>query len=169
MTTQLLIRAVEPSDATALQALFGHTEAYSQTLHLPYTDQTEWQRRTASQAGVHKLVAVLDGEVVGLVALMLEANVRRRHVASIGLGVHPQFSGRGIGRQLMSAVIDLADRWVNVQRLELTVFVDNVAAISLYEQCGFVIEGTARGYAFRGGAYQDVYHMARYNRLDNVL
>jgi putative acetyltransferase len=39
--------------------------------------------------------------------------------------------------------------------------VDSVAAIHLYEKCGFVIEGTARAFALRGGEYVDAHTMAR--------
>jgi putative acetyltransferase len=58
-------------------------------------------------------------------------------------------------------MVDLADNWLNVRRIELTVFTDNAAAIHLYEKHGFVIEGTNRQYAFRDGQYADVYTMAR--------
>lgn len=159
---QLVIRAVEPGDAVALKQLFAHPEVYRETLQLPYLTHAEWLHRTQSPPqGSHKLVAVLDGQVVGQIGLAVEANARRRHVANVGLGVHPQFSGQGVGSRLLGAVIELCEGWLNVQRIELTVYTDNVAAIALYEKFDFVIEGTSRGYAFRDGVYQDVYQMAR--------
>ena len=72
-----------------------------------------------------------------------------------------EFIGRGIGTALLGALIDAADKWLNLRRLELTVYVDNVAAIGLYEKFGFVIEGTRRQDAFRDGAFVDAYGMAR--------
>ncbi len=69
--------------------------------------------------------------------------------------------GRGIGSRLLAAAIDLAENWLNVTRIELTVFVDNRAAIALYEKHGFRIEGESAEYALRDGAYAAVYHMAR--------
>jgi putative acetyltransferase len=68
---------------------------------------------------------------------------------------------RGVATALMQAAIDLADRWLNYRRLELTVYTDNIAALQLYRKFGFVIEGTCRAYAFRDGAYVDAYMMAR--------
>jgi len=35
--------------------------------------------------------------------------------------------------------------------------------LHLYRKYGFVIEGTARAYAFRNGRYVDAYAMARIN------
>jgi putative acetyltransferase len=61
----------------------------------------------------------------------------------------------------MKALIDLADNWLNLERLELTAYTDNEPALRLYKKLGFEIEGTHRKYAFRDGAYVDSYCMAR--------
>lgn len=61
----------------------------------------------------------------------------------------------------MRAGVDLADNWLNLKRLQLTVYTDNEAAIRLYKKFGFAVEGTAKAYAFRDGAYVDSYFMAR--------
>jgi putative acetyltransferase len=61
----------------------------------------------------------------------------------------------------MKAAIELADKWLNLSRLELTVYTDNEPALRLYKKLGFEIEGTHRKYAFRDGAYVDAHAMAR--------
>jgi putative acetyltransferase len=61
----------------------------------------------------------------------------------------------------MHAGIDLADKWLNLTRLELEVYTDNEAAIQLYKRFGFELEGTLRQDAFRDGQYVDSYKMAR--------
>ena len=53
------------------------------------------------------------------------------------------------------------EKWLNLARIELTVFTDNEAAIALYRKFGFEIEGTLRKYAFRDGEFVDAYAMAR--------
>ena len=69
----------------------------------------------------------------------------------------------------MQAAVDLADRWLNLTRLELEVQVDNEGGIRLYKKFGFEIEGTLREYTFRDGAFVDVYIMARLkNRRSTV-
>jgi putative acetyltransferase len=61
----------------------------------------------------------------------------------------------------MAAMIDLADNWLGIRRLELTVYADNTAAVHLYEKFGFRIEGTLSQFARRAGTLVDAYSMAR--------
>ena len=77
------------------------------------------------------------------------------------MAVRDDWQGKGVGTALMQAALDLADRWLNLTRVELTVDVDNAAGIALYERFGFEIEGTHRSFAFRDGEYVDSYSMAR--------
>ena len=61
----------------------------------------------------------------------------------------------------MNALVDLADNWIGLRRIELTVNADNYGAIHLYERFGFEIEGTKRGDILRDGALVDCLMMAR--------
>lgn len=65
-------------------------------------------------------------------ALHLEANRRRRHAGYIGMAVHDAWRGKGVGSRLLESAIELADNWLDLLRLELTVFKDNESALSLY-------------------------------------
>lgn len=58
-------------------------------------------------------------------------------------------------------MIDLADNWLNLYRLEMTVYTDNDKAIKLYQKFGFNIEGEAVNFAFRNGQFVNAYYMAR--------
>ena len=77
------------------------------------------------------------------------------------MAVHDDYHNQGIGSKMMKAILDLADNWLNLKRLELEVYIDNTGAIHLYEKYGFVIEGTLRKFAFRDGDYVDAYVMGR--------
>lgn len=107
-------------------------------------------------------MASVDGDVVGSPSLRTFPNrPRRRHVGQIGMAVRDDWHGKGVGTALLETAIDLAENWLNLARLELTVFTDNAAAIHLYKTWGFAIEGTLACYAFRGGQYVDCFMMAR--------
>ena len=156
------VRAREPRDAEALTAIAACPGVIAGTLHLPFRSVEVRRERLARQDPlVHGLVAELDGQVVGWLTLHAEDNPRRRHAGVIGMGVHDDYQGQGVGSALLAAALDLADNWLGLERLELTVFVDNAPAIALYKKFGFQVEGTARRFAWRNGAYADAYRMAR--------
>jgi putative acetyltransferase len=77
------------------------------------------------------------------------------------LAVKKCWQGKGIGSLLMNGLLDWADNWIGLTRIELTVYTDNLRAIALYEKSGFIREGTHRAYALRGGRYVDAHAMAR--------
>lgn len=77
------------------------------------------------------------------------------------MAVHDDWQGQGLGYALLSEALQLADKWMDLRRVELEVYVDNERGVKLYERCGFVIEGTFKKYAYRDGQYVDVYAMAR--------
>ena len=87
--------------------------------------------------------------------------------AELGMAVRDDQQGKGVGSALMQAVLDLADNWLNLIRIELHVYTDNTAGVALYEKFGFQIEGTHYLYAFRNGEYTDAYSMARITKRDS--
>jgi putative acetyltransferase len=109
---------------------------------------------------LRRLVAVIDGKVIGALGLERFEN-RRSHAGQFGMAVHDAFAGRGAGSALLAAAIDLADNWLNLRRLELTAYADNARAIALYQRFGFEREGLHRDHAWRNGAYVDALAMAR--------
>ena len=74
-------------------------------------------------------------------------------------------SGRVSAPRSLEALIELADNWLDLRRLELTVFADNAPAITLYERFGFAREGLHRAHAFREGTYADALAMGRLRGL----
>jgi len=74
--------------------------------------------------------------------------------------LHPDYWGHGIGSMLMKSVTDLADKWLNMIRIELDVNIDNPAGIRLYIKSGFVIEGTKRFHGYGDGRWADCHFMA---------
>ena len=76
-------------------------------------------------------MACVEGKVVGHLGLETHPNRwRRRHVGYIGMAVRDDWQGRGVGTALMEAALDLADKWLNLKRIELQVYTDNVADTS---------------------------------------
>ena len=115
----------------------------------------------------HMLVAEVEEDgnkrVVGVASLSVNKSNRVRHSGSIGLMVAKEYHSMGIGKALMKDLIDIADNWLMLIRIELGAFTDNEKAINLYKSLGFEIEGTKKYAIIRNGKYEDEYLMARYN------
>lgn len=161
LNRQLLIRASRPGDEEQMAAMLNQPGVRRGTLRLPHTRPEEvrtWLEKPSD--GGLQLVAERDGVIVGAAGLHRQAG-RRHHAAMLGMSVHDAYQRQGIGKALLLALIDAADNWLNISRIELTVFTDNAGAIALYEATGFVTEGVHKAYAFRDGAFADVLAMAR--------
>ena len=160
----ITIRRAGPEDAAALRDLHAMPHAQAGTLQLPFPSLQQWEQKLTPRDGIYSLLAECEGEVAGALVLMVEPAPRRRHVASIGMAVHDDWDGRVVGTALMQAALDLADNWLGLTRVELTVWADNQAALALYRKAGFVEEGVARDYGLRHGVLVDALYMARVRR-----
>lgn len=159
--SEILIRAAEPEDMADLTEAWNQPLAVRGTLQVPFTSVDARRRRFEAHSSSTRLVAVIDGKAIGMIFLGVEESRRRAHCGSIGMAVHDAYAGRGAGSALMAAVVDQADKWLNLRRLELNVYADNARAIALYERFGFEREGLFRAYAWRDGEYVDSIAMAR--------
>lgn len=158
------IRRAELSDVEGLHRIYSGPNVIRGTLQLPFPSIERWRKRLAEPPeGSFNLLACVDNEVVGQLGLFtLPNNPRRRHVGQIGMAVRDDWQGKGVGTALMQAAVDLADKWLNLLRLELEVYTDNEPAIRLYKKFGFIVEGTQHQFAYRDGQFVDVYVMARF-------
>jgi putative acetyltransferase len=156
-------RRAESSDYEAVQQIFSGPKAIWGTLQSPFPSVEQWRKRLAEPPdGLVSLVACVESEVVGQLSLQtFPTRPRRRHVGHIGMAVRDDWRGKGAGTALMQAAVDLADKWLNLTRLELEVYTDNEPAMRLYEKFGFTIEGTLAQHSFRDGRYVDSHLMAR--------
>ena len=158
-----LVRALTDQDHQAIHEILTSQTVIEGTIRVPHGALHETVARLGPRAGTYHLVADLGGQVVGLLELSTSpTEPRHRHVGEVNLvAVHPNWTGRGAGRALLEAALDLADNWLNLRRLSLVVFADNPVALELYRRLGFVVEGTMAEYGFKRGRYIDAHLMAR--------
>ncbi|WP_418346687.1 GNAT family N-acetyltransferase [Shewanella psychrophila] len=155
------IRHSDIDDIIAIKNIYSQPSCYSGTLQHPFPSLQRWQKRLSDlPENFHSLVAIIDGVVAGQIGMEVMSNPRRKHVANIGMAVDEKYQGLGVGEALVKAMVELAHNWLAIRRIELEVYTDNHAAIALYKRNGFIIEGEARDYAFRGGEYVDAFIMA---------
>ncbi|MBI5879650.1 MAG: GNAT family N-acetyltransferase [Chloroflexi bacterium] len=167
---QVTIRRAVGSDIDAIASIFDGPKAVSGTLQLPYPHPERYKGPVVDNDPNNIiLVACAGDEVVGHLGIHLAPNPRRKHTCELGMAVRDDWQGMGVGTALMQAAVDMCDRWLNISRIELAVYVDNVPARRLYEKFGFVSEGVHKMHAFRDGVYVDTMSMARLRKPVNGL
>jgi len=159
----ITIRAAEPEDAARISAHLGEVGVFEGLLQVPdaaVASRFEFLQKV--EPYTCRLVAMAGDEVVGAAGLhVMGTTLRRMHVRALGLSVSPQWQGRGVGRRLLARLLDWADNWAGVLRVELYVHADNDRAIALYRSMGFVEEGRHKAFGLRNGQYIDTLSMAR--------
>jgi putative acetyltransferase len=157
----VVIRPIRSDDIKDLHDMALQPKVLDGTLVLPSARLSDTQKRFESLGpDDHQMVAEVNGRAIGKGNLKVMPG-KLRHIGAIGLSVHDEYQGQGVGRALMTALLDLADNYLGLVRVELEVFVDNAPAIHLYESLGFVIEGRKRKGTFRRGEYLDTLIMGR--------
>ena len=136
-----------------LTALYNDPAVARQVLQMPYQSVEQRRKRLHDSADDDRLlilVALHQGDVIGSASLEQHPRIRRSHS----------------GSRLLGELLDIADNWMNLRRVELTVYTDNAPALALYRKFGFETEGEMRDYAVRDGRFVDVYSMARLRRVE---
>lgn len=166
---EFLIRPINIGDGKGVNELRRMPGVFENILGIPSERIKRNEDFIANlDSNSHQFVAVAKDQlgeeiIIGSVALNVCPNHRLRHSASIGIMVHKDYQGKGVGKALMKAVIDVADNWLMLVRVELGAFEDNERAICLYEKFGFKKEGVKRMAAIRSGKYVNEVIMARIN------
>ncbi|WP_280155688.1 N-acetyltransferase [Piscinibacter sp. XHJ-5] len=165
MHAEPLIRALEAADLAAYKALRDemlelHPEAF--TSDAP----TERARSAAAylprlgldraDGGQFTLGAWHGDTLVGALTCECDKRIKVRHIGHVvGMMVHPQARGRGIGSALLAACIARARSSSGMEMLTLTVTSSNRPAVALYEGAGFRRYGRLEHAIKLGDTYHD--------------
>jgi len=84
-----------------------------------------------------------DGEIIATYRLIPKTDRQQHTVYLGGFTIKNGWQGKGVGSKILSAIKDECQK-NNKIRIELTVDVENIAALNLYKKLGFQIEGTVR-------------------------
>jgi RimJ/RimL family protein N-acetyltransferase len=154
----LRIRPASPRDARSFLDAYRSVAAekrFIQTEAVPHNHRHYRKRfrRPWDENAAH-LLALEGGRVVGSISIRRDDHPATSHVATLGMFVVSSHRRRGIG----SALLGEAVRWARsygVERIELTVYPHNDAAIALYQRFGFLEEGRLIRHAKKSYGYED--------------
>lgn len=87
------------------------------------------------------IVAEENNEIIGHAFLEQMGLQAVAHIMRLTIAVHEGHQGQGVGRLLMTELIDWAKSTPSVEKIELHVRATNLRAIALYKKLGFEEEG----------------------------
>lgn len=115
-----------------------------------FLEQMEKEERALMLGGF------LDGELAVVASVLpISSRDKLRHRGGLGMCVKKKYWGLGIGRMLLTTLMEEAKQ-AGFEQIELEVISENERAVRLYESCGFERYGVRhKGIKLRGGGYFD--------------
>lgn len=157
------VRAMEASDWSIAAEIYaagiagGHA-----TLE---TEVPTWAQWDGQHVAGHRLVAVVDGAVVGWVACTrVSDRCAQAGVLEVSVYVSPQARGRGVGSTLLRAVVDSTER-AGVWTLQAGVLPENAGSLALLARHDFRVVGTRERFGRLGDTWRDVVLLERRSRV----
>ena len=118
----------------------------------------EWQKKLENM-----YFAEVDGKWVGVIGAYQDERSKLNHIVKIvSFYVSPKHRGRGIGKALLSKVIEKSKEIEGVKKLELGVITTQESAYQLYLSFGFRKVGEQKYSVKVGDKYFDEYLMELY-------
>jgi phosphinothricin acetyltransferase len=159
------LRPARDSDIPSITAIYSHYVLNTTTtFEMDAPDESEMARRYKEvlKAGLPYLVAESDGQVVGY-AYAVPYRPRRAYRFTIeeSIYLHPQHLRKGLGRLLMSALIEQCEALNYRQMLAVIGGSDNAASISLHTAMGFRHVGLLPSVGHKFGKWADSVIMQR--------
>jgi len=154
----IAVRPVQESDLNSLRDTINSICAekwYVASVEGFTIDQSRTFLKRILDNSLPQVVAVDRDRVVGWCDILPSTSIGFTHVGHLGMGVHQDYRGHGIGRRLLGECLSLAKDY-GLEKVELEVFSDNRTAISLYESHGFEPEGQKLNARKIEGKYQHI-------------
>jgi phosphinothricin acetyltransferase len=154
-----VLRHADPArDARACLAIYAPhvTDAATSFEDVPPTEEQFAERIERTARDYPWIVLERDGRIAGFAyATQHRTRAAYRWAADCAIYVDPEFRGRGAGRRLYGALLELLRR----QGLHVAVAgitVPNDASVGLHRAVGFELVGTYAAIGWKAGAWRDV-------------
>jgi L-amino acid N-acyltransferase YncA len=159
------VRDAVTGDMMAIQAIYAYhvlNGSASFEEAPPSADEMAGRRDAVLKAGLPYLVAELQGRVVGYAyATAYRPRPAYRYTIEDSIYVEHGLNRHGIGRALLTELIDRCERGPWRQMLAVIGNSGNEGSIALHESLGFRAVGTLRSVGFKFGEWVDTVLMQR--------
>jgi RimJ/RimL family protein N-acetyltransferase len=149
--TSFTVRVGEQADATQLIENGKHFVENGDgqvlvpgELNPSLEDEYKWIENHRSKSNNLLLVAEIHGRLLGHIDFYGANRKRLQHTGHFGMGVRQEYRSQGVGRALLSRMIEWAQAHPVIEKINLQVVGDNTKAIALYQSLGFIEDGRKR-------------------------
>ena len=166
---KIIISGAKSSDAIELTSVANKVRAESKYLSLGENDPPmSVEKEIKFIEDMNKasypsfIVAKLDGKIAGYGMIAIGKNLRNKHRAVLGIATLKEFWGLGIGRKIMDVLMVCAKK-LNLEQIFLSVVYENIRAIKLYKDFGFITTGMSeKAMKYEDGTYADFINMVKF-------
>ena len=160
------LRAMRDSDWDSVRAIYEAGIATGQATF--ETEAPSWERWDAKHLTAARLVAEQSGQVLGWAALSAVSDrCVYAGVAEVSVYVAEAARGKGIGRQLLEALVR-ASETAGIWTLQAGIFPENAASVAIHTACGFRIVGTRERLGQHHGRWRDALFLERRSSVAGV-
>jgi L-amino acid N-acyltransferase YncA len=120
------------------------------------TQAPSWAQFTVAHLPDHRFVAVIQGRVLGWVAV--SATSSRPAYAGVvehSVYVHPGGRGQGVARRLLAALVESTEA-AGIWTITSGIFPENTASAALHQAAGFRVVGIRERVGQHHGRWRDV-------------
>lgn len=161
-----VIDVMQPEDWPAVRAIYLEGIATKNATF--ETGAPEWEKWDSSHLKTCRLVARLNGQVVGWAALSpVSSRCVYAGVAEESIYISEVARGQGVGKKLLNALVDASER-AGIWTLQTGIFPENEISIRLHERCGFRVLGVREKIGQMDGVWRDVVLMERRSQVVGV-
>lgn len=159
MNGQVILRPVTEDDLPWLENSVSGPDATGPHEWHGWRDPGSYRRRWAESRLLGDdggTLMVIDGtERAGSISWRKATTGVISHCWAIGIGLAPEFRGRGCGTQAQRRLVRYLFAYTQVNRIEATTEITNIGEQRALEKAGFTREGVLRGATFRAGRWHD--------------
>ena len=157
------LRAPEPGDETNIALSENHPDPRENLFYaLPTSIGSQLEKLAREYTDPNTIVLVIctrdHDQVIGKTAFYRIDWVGRIAIYYLAISETANWQ-KGYGSEVTRLMIEYAFNTLNLNRIQLYVFKDNGAAVKVYKNAGFVIEGTLREAMYHKGGFCDFYVM----------
>jgi RimJ/RimL family protein N-acetyltransferase len=159
---RIVLRPVEPEHLPTCVRWFADPDVLEYFgLYRPWNLASEqaWYEAQNKDPSVVNFACELEGRHIGGCGLSSIDHVQQRAEVGLFIGEKALWD-QGLGKDVLRTLVSYGFDYLNLHRVYLRVYADNLRAVHAYEQVGFVHEGRFREVEWRHGCWHDLLYMS---------